>query len=290
MTGILWSGTAALLNADYIGQTLKGSVPGLQSFKVLPVDAMHPNFNSFLCTSGLMHDDCSKPLPSWMDAAQKSLYTLVNAQAYLPAGCSGVECMYMSEAIKHIQTPVFIVQQMPGVWDFQCQMEGQLMNNILQISCSIGGNYFREQHVCTQYSDLCTPDMVGRYIVPLQQKYLSDVGDKPGFVHSCYLGSYFNSAPYNNAVLKLDTSWWNQIQVGGKTMRQAFVSWWTSGDSTQYKDLPWNPNATIPTPPGVGANAGTPVVPWYVNRFMQNPTCRGNPWYLADSEPNPVII
>ena len=29
-----------------------------------------------------------------------------------------------------------------------------------------------------------------------------------------------------------------------------------------------------------GARAGkTPVVPWYTNKYMSNPTCRGYPWY-----------
>ena len=40
--------------------------------------------------------------------------------------------------------------------------------------------------------------------VPLQKAYLRDViqSGHPGFVHSCFLGAYWNSPPYHNPVLE----------------------------------------------------------------------------------------
>ena len=34
--------------------------------------------------------------------------------------------MYFDAAVAHVRTPLFVVQQMPGVWDYQCLYDGRL--------------------------------------------------------------------------------------------------------------------------------------------------------------------
>ena len=67
---------------------------------------------------------------------------------------------------------------------------------MLQVACSAHGNYFFTTYQCAQYPDHCLPTIVEYWINPLQEKYISDVvaSGHPGFVHSCFLGAYWNSA------------------------------------------------------------------------------------------------
>lgn len=112
---------------------------------------------------------------------------------------------------------------------------------------------------------------------------------------------------------------WSLISVGGKTMQAAISEWWKGADNAApvfVLDEYWNPNGTPPpnqnassfsaavsapvenrrrmsaqvadatqhhytyrSRVGAKRRRGPPPVPWYVSRYMQNPTCRGFPWY-----------
>ena len=76
---------------------------------------------------------------------------------------------------------------------------------------------------------------------------------------------------------------------------QAITKWWTLTDSASDSeavwshDDGWNSTNVAPKPPQITAaaagernglsSAPTPVVPWYSNHYMTNPSCRGYPWY-----------
>eukprot|EP01051_Picozoa_sp_SAG22_P008057 SAG22_NODE_594_length_8738_cov_20.249219_5_plen_111_part_00 len=110
-------------------------------------------------------------------------------------------------------------------------------------------------------------------------------------MHSCYLGSYFNENFGTTSPTELpraEGGVWNQIEIGGVTMQQAIAKWWALGDGASETvwshDGGWNATNTVPPtpPPAVAAvmsAAPTPVVPWYSNHYMTNPSCRGYPWY-----------
>ena len=116
LTGETHAGTAAILNADTIGGVLRSIAPNLKTYKVLPADPSHPRFDSMFAQSmpGLT--------TLWMDAALRSLAELANVSGALAPDCLAhntsdpARCMYFDAAIDHVQTPVFVVQQMPGVW------------------------------------------------------------------------------------------------------------------------------------------------------------------------------
>lgn len=135
-----------------------------------------------------------------------------------------------------------------------------------------------------------------------------------GFFHGCYLGAYFwgNHAknytecyppPCNGTrvVTPLDGIW-NVLEVGGVSMQAAISKWWNvgdvdkdeegGGDSLWHVDSYWDPNGLPPTRADGGAAApwsssmarskvtrrrGPPPVPWWVSRYMTNPSCRGYP-------------
>ena len=76
---------------------------------------------------------------------------------------------------------------------------------------------------------------------------------------------------------------WNEIAVGGMTMRDAISGWWNGDDSKPapfVHDPPWDPNGKAPGPAWPNQpDHPPPIVPWYTSRFITNPTCRGMPWY-----------
>ena len=188
------------------------------------------------------------------------------------------------------------------------------------VSCSAHGNYFFPQYQCAQYNDHCLKTIVQHWDVPLQQAYLNDVvtSGHGGFVHSCFLGAYWNSPPYpcvyclalhsaplsrltlmlggcRNPVLAAlpvskggtgnkTTVWWNQIHINGISMRDAVHAWWNGSDTTKtvHKDCTWNGTSTGGPPwPDSGTPPGNPDgrIPWYTSRYNCNPTCWGNPFY-----------
>ena len=87
------------------------------------------------------------------------------------------------------------------MWDVHCAYEagGVGMGPFPDlVSCSAHGNYFFPQYQCAQYNDHCLKTIVQHWDVPLQHAYLNDVvaSGHGGFVHSCFLGAYWNSPPY----------------------------------------------------------------------------------------------
>lgn len=173
------------------------------------------------------------------------------------------------------------------MWDLHCNFEGGgpgVGPFPDLISCSRKGNYFFLQYECAQYPNNCNDKLVSGWEIPLQQKYIADVSASghPGFVHTCFLGAYFNSPPFPNNVLMKNTTWWNQIAIDGTTMRDAITAWWNGTEPKKlYKDCTWHPTGVIPTnkPPGSGPGTGDRGIPWYTSQYMCNPTCWGNPFY-----------
>ena len=158
------------------------------------------------------------------------------------------------------------------------------------------GSFF-PQYQCGQYPDHCLHTIVQHWDVPLQQAYLdiAAASGHGGFVHSCFLGAYWNSPPYPNPVLAAlpvseggtgnkTTMWWNQIRIGGVSMRDAVHAWWNGSDTskTLHRDCLWNGTSTGgPAWPGIGTPPGNPDgrMPWYTSKYNCNPTCWGNPFY-----------
>ena len=156
---------------------------------------------------------------------------------------------------------------------------------------------FFPQYQCGQYPDHCLHTIVQHWDVPLQQAYLdiAAASGHGGFVHSCFLGAYWNSPPYPNPVLAAlpvdqggtgnkTTMWWNQIRIGGVSMRDAVHAWWNGSDTskTLHRDCLWNGTSTGgPAWPGTGPPPGNPDgrMPWYTSKYNCNPTCWGNPFY-----------
>ena len=77
-----------------------------------------------------------------------------------------------------------------------------------------------------QHDDLCTPEYVADFVVPLQRTYLQQAmpaatkAGNSGFLHSCYLGSYFNENFGTTSPTELPRAVdgvWNQIAIGGVT-------------------------------------------------------------------------
>ena len=225
--------------------------------------------------------------------------------------------------LKFVKTPVFLVQEFPSVWDTQCLFDGGVTpGSILQVSCSSRDAMYD----CAQYSDLCPKTLVQDFFVPVQKQYVSQTvssglstrAGSGGFFHGCYVGAYFFGAyaknytecyppPCNGTRVTTPMKGiWEEIAVGGVTMRAAITSWWQGAATAApvwHVDSFWDPDglppngsafATEVTEPvearrrllddGFGrqrrnARRGPPPVPWYVSRYMTNPSCRGFPWY-----------
>ena len=191
---------------------------------------------------------------------------------------------------------------MPAVWDTQCMFDGTLLpGSILQIACS---NHHIDMYDCAQYSDLCKPELVRDYLLPAQKIYVGDaapLGAKKGsggFMHTCFLGAYFfnnykknftDNKGQHHVTPPDKLGIWQQIEVGGISMRDAISRWWHAADGAPpqlHVDALWDPSGTPPhdvTVDGIASSlertAKAPPVPWYTSRYMQNPTCRGFPWY-----------
>eukprot|EP01062_Namystynia_karyoxenos_P022143 TRINITY_DN18469_c0_g1_i1.p1 TRINITY_DN18469_c0_g1~~TRINITY_DN18469_c0_g1_i1.p1 ORF type:complete len:499 (+),score=185.96 TRINITY_DN18469_c0_g1_i1:78-1499(+) len=313
LTGYAQGGTAVYLHADRIAAMVRKAAPQLSDFKALPVDGFHANmFQTLFCTASIMQGNCHHkdgtpaPIPSWYTGALQQNANLSGAAAAVHPECAarvgkGKEylCLYANETLPHIQTPIFAVNQLISVWDAQCMAEGQVGGPlVLQVACSERGNYFRDQYTCVQYPDLCSPTIIKDWWAPTQQQYLDDftrsgVHKKPGnggFFHQCYLGSYWESDFSTTDPAKVPRQQdgiWNEIAVGGKTMRQAVSDWWHGTGAEWRADKVWDPAGQPPSgavpPPvnltAVGLGIEAPGVPWYTARWMHNPSCRGFPWY-----------
>lgn len=84
--------------------------------QAVPVDGIRPKFGSMIF--GGSHD-------TWYSGALSAIATLSGAAANVAKGCAarnkdpGV-CLYANETLPFVATPIFAVQEMPAVWDYQC--------------------------------------------------------------------------------------------------------------------------------------------------------------------------
>ena len=311
LTGVTFGGMAAVLAADLVQAELKRALPALKSFKVLPVDAIHPRYYSMVWMAwGQFFTD------SWLTPALQFLANVTGGPAGQPASpalqaCAADGsvplwmCLYLNASLPHVAAPLFLVQQLGAVWDNQCAFEGAApTDNLMQVQCSKSSSTYEHYYTCVQYPDLCSPFIVANFSVPLQRQYSAYANTSvfaPGkgagngyFLHSCYLGVYSMSGRGNTSV-------WNIISVGGVTLREAVSAWWSSVNAAVpmvHHDCLWNASGVPPADaatadavspyhsyggggaPGAGADdLGAPIVPPWTSRFFCNPTCRGFPWY-----------
>eukprot|EP00658_Telonema_sp_P-2_P034896 TRINITY_DN25446_c0_g1_i2.p1 TRINITY_DN25446_c0_g1~~TRINITY_DN25446_c0_g1_i2.p1 ORF type:complete len:318 (+),score=40.75 TRINITY_DN25446_c0_g1_i2:355-1308(+) len=275
LTGVDHGGTAAILNADVVARMLPSTV----ILKVLGVDALHPQFE-FMWGIPPPHTWANG---GWYGPAVEYLASVAGLVV-------DAKHVWLNESLADIKTPLMLVQATPGVNDLQCVLDGWgVLAPNGGVQCSPHKDFIRQEYTCTQYPDLCAPEIVQNYTVPLQLAYkqqntMSPSAQNGAFFHGCYLGSYWGmtfscdlGGPGScDHVPRLQDGVWNQISVAGKKMREAVGDWW-AGRPAVYYDPPWNPAGAPPTP--VGLRVGAPIVPWYTSRFYTNPTCRGYPWY-----------
>ena len=320
LTGVTFGGMAAVLAADLVQAQLARALPApLQRFGVLPVDAIHPRYYSMVWMAwGDFFTD------SWLTPAFQFLANVTGGPAAQPAspalracaagGLPPWQCLYLNASLPHVSAPLFLIQQMGAVWDFQCAYEGAApTDSLMQVQCSKSSSTYERYYTCVQYPDLCSAAIVANFSIPLQRVYSAYANASalaPGkgrgggyFLHSCYLGVYSLSGRGNTSV-------WNIISVGGVTMREAVSTWWASGGNNSapmlYHDSLWNASGVPPAaagtellPEGVGEyhhhgggggsgesgaprpgdGLGAPIVPPWTSRYFTNPTCRGFPWY-----------
>jgi hypothetical protein len=302
LTGVTFGGMAAVLAADLVQAELTRALPALERFKVLPVDALHPRYYSMVWMAwGNFFSD------SWMTPALQFLANVTGGPSAQPAspalracaagGLPLWECLYLNATLPHVAAPLFLLQQLGSVWDYQCAYEGAApTDSLLQVQCSKSSSQYRHYYTCVQYPDLCSGAIVANFSVPLQREYsaYANTSIRAGngyFLHSCYLGVYSMSGRGNTSV-------WNIISINGVTMREAVSAWWAGGNASSpmlHHDGYWNPSGVPPTGAAAasfsplshsgsasaepGAAAGAPIVPPWTSRFFTNPTCRGFPWY-----------
>ena len=250
----------------------------------------------------------------WFVEALRNNSQLAHGADATAAGCraqySAMEqwrCLLFNESLGFVKTPLFVVQQIPATWTLQCELDGVPSGNILQIACNNHNASMAPLTKCVEYPDRCDPAVVRDYMVPLQQQLLREFAHSPiaslrttgQFYHHCYLGSYWEEAAGTTNGTKVPRpvdSVWNQISIGGITMRQAIEAWWDSIEETTtpqrrrslssessgnqlflHADPPWNPNLKAPEYRRKWTGKGDPPVPWWTSRFMTNPSCRGYP-------------
>jgi hypothetical protein len=80
-------------------------------------------YGTGLAMSRNVHRNPASPSEdSWLTGAFQFVTTFSNAKASLPAGCVKANvakpglCLYTDRALPFVETPTFLVQQMPGVW------------------------------------------------------------------------------------------------------------------------------------------------------------------------------
>ena len=302
LTGVTFGGMAAVLAADIVHAELRRALPGLERFKVMPVDALHPRYYSMVWMAwGNFFSD------SWMTPALQFLANVTGGpsgqqpaspalQACIAPGLPLWECLYLNASLPHVvNSSLFLVQQMSAVWDNQCMYEGVApTDSLMQTECSKSSSTYRFYYECVQYPDLCAKSIVANFSIPLQQQYSAyanasaSVNGNGYFLHSCYLGVYSMSGRGNMSV-------WNIISVGGVTLREAVSAWWASDGTAApmlHHDSYWNASGVPPAAEAGlaapaqyhaygGARAGldAPIVPPWTSRYFTNPTCRGFPWY-----------
>ena len=198
-TGVAWGGTAVFLNADRVEGLIRQLNPGLQKFKALPVDGLHPKQTSVIYAG----NDLTGPTPdTWLTGALAEMATMAKidgSSVAVSAGCKKANpgaawrCLYVNESLPYIKASLFAVNQMLSVWDSQCQIEGIPVPSILQVACSLKGPGWATARQCNQYPEYCDSAYIGNVTAPKQQQYIDDYARsgaqaKPGnggFFHSC---------------------------------------------------------------------------------------------------------
>ena len=224
-----------------------------------------------------VHQDPAKPSEdSWLTGSFKFLTEFAQLTPSLPTGCVAANpstpwiCLYTTNSMPFVKTPTFVVQQMPGVWDYQCQFFGQPGGAwFMQLACTT--RYDLNLVTVVQYPDCAAPHYILNFTIPLQTKQLADIAKVAaltthhgGFYFSCYLGSYFHenyatTYPLTVPRLAQEAGVWQQIEVAGVSMHDAIARWWngTTADASTasaapaphwYRDTIWNATQKNPTP------------------------------------------
>lgn len=151
--GAFFGGTAAILNADFLEAQVMAVAPGVTKFKVLAADPIHvkdPPPNPTADPGGRLGRQLG-PAGDWFPAALRTLNRLTNGTAtkVLSPAClqahadDPTQCLYASTALKYTKVPIFLAQEMPGLWETQCRFEGGAYPSRsgpgLEDACSGGG-------------------------------------------------------------------------------------------------------------------------------------------------------
>jgi hypothetical protein len=195
LTGFSHGGTMVLLHADRVRASLRKISQGLVHFGALTADAAHPDYPSLWRI----------PFPTlgkgWYAPAMRAMAELTDAANATAPEClvrhamDPSRCLFASEAMDWVQTPVFAVQQVPSTWDLQCNLDGQFSGDILQVGCATHNNSMLPLTKCVQYCDRCNATVVREYMVPLQNQLLHQFKNSKlafrrsngGFYHHCYV-------------------------------------------------------------------------------------------------------
>ena len=148
-----------------------------------------------------------------------SNFNLSKPSAALAPGCLAKNkqqpwlCMYVNETLPFVKTPLYLVNQLASIWDTFCNIDGAMVQNALQISCTPHGDFsIMEWHYCFQYVSGgrvkgggqrgCTAQEIIGVVNPMQEQYINDTlksglmarPGNGGFYHSCHSGGYWVSA------------------------------------------------------------------------------------------------
>jgi hypothetical protein len=108
LTGVVWSGTGVVLHADTIGALLKAAIPGLQVYKALPVDAVHPKFDSMQVVTDVMHPSVNSTVPTTCDFSNKTFVPSPTKGCVPVPDCDAVmgqrECVYKPDPAIYVGT------------------------------------------------------------------------------------------------------------------------------------------------------------------------------------------
>jgi STAM-binding protein len=251
LTGCSAGGLATYLHTDYVGDTLKATVPSLKKYKASSISGFF-----------LLHDNVEgKPVyPTQM----KNIFELANSTHGVNSACIAAkapadqwECNFAEEAYAYTHSPTFPLNSALDSWQTGCIYTSELPPNFPNQTgtengvCSAAAGYAG----CSHNPENCTQPQIkvmNQYIADFQTKMATDAPGtthaKPGngaFVHSCHTHCEAQSGS------------WNSFQIGGVSMQQAMGRWWNS-DGTDpaaqhtytpcsYKDGPAGPRKCNPT-------------------------------------------
>ena len=309
LTGVGHGGTAAILHADRIGKMLKALAPNLKTYGLLAADGYHPRHRTDEFITIKPSIDTGNPY----DTILRGIANVSNAAAGMSVGCRAKlgpaqqwRCLYVNESMPFITTPTFLVQQLASFWDTACILDGGIIgldqgrDAMLQLKCRKSGIW----EICFQYARRCNPEQVSLAIIPYQQQYVREMtpllsrSGNGGFLHSCHLGGYWETAAQRWADNQYKppqpfkpqrpaswpagfntSSYWKQLAIGGTTMQQSVTQWWTQlhqGHQEGGKRRQEGGGAPQPSAALLHVDCVWPNQSWYP---YCNPTCNGWGWY-----------